>query len=48
MNEFRVVAKNGKFVGNWESTSEYTPTMMNELAKVFNVMYGNEWTLEYR
>ena len=30
MNEFRVVAKNGKFVGKWENASEYTPTMMNE------------------
>ena len=48
MNEFRVVAKNGKFVGNWESTNEYTTAMMNELVNIFNVMYGNEWTLEYR
>lgn len=46
--EFRIVAKNGKFEGAWEDMSEYTIGMMQDINDTCNVMYGNEWIIEYR
>ena len=46
--EFKIVAKNGKFESAWADMSEYTIGMIQDITDTCNVMYGSEWTIEYR
>ena len=48
MNEFRIVAMNGKFVGRWENLSDFTVGMMEDIRNVCNTLYGKNWKIEYK